>query len=122
MAGTNTRIKRTVLQMALLPKVLMDMALAPVAATIDLNLQALRDRQPSEINAELQLKLDRPPIPNNRDERAGHVLRAALRNVELHGWEGTITQDASRLHLTGGSVTLDLGLGASITRYIEAGG
>ena len=107
--------------MALLPKVPMDMALAPVAATIDLNLQALRDRQPSEIDAELQLKLDRPPIPNNRDERTAHVLRAALRNVELHGREGTITQDASRLHLTGGSVTLDLGLGASITRYIEAG-
>jgi|SRR5450759_1065293 hypothetical protein len=121
MPATNTRIERTVLQMALLPKVPMDMALAPVAATIDLNLQALRDRQPSEINAELQLKLDRPPIPNNRDERTAHVLRAALRNVELHGWEGTITQDASRLHLTGGSVTLDLGLGASITRYIEAG-
>ena len=121
MPATNTRIERTVLQMALLPKVPMDMALAPVAATIDLNLQALRDRQPSEINAELQLKLDRPPIPNNRYERTAHVLRAALRNVELHGWEGAITQDASRLHLTGGSVTLDLGLGASITRYIEAG-
>jgi hypothetical protein len=60
-------------------------------------------------------------MPNTRDKRAGHVLEAALRDVGLHGWQGSITDDACRLHLTGGSVKLDLGLGASIMQYIEAG-
>jgi hypothetical protein len=98
-----------------------DIALAPVAAEIDLNLQRLRDKNPRELDTELQLELDRPPIPNTRDQRAKHVLRLALRDVSLHGWEGSITEDASRLHLAGGSVTLDLGLGATVMRYIESG-
>jgi hypothetical protein len=97
------------------------MALAPVAAEIDLNLQGLRDKGLTELNTELQLELNGPPMPNTRAERAAHVLRAAFRDVDLHGWQGSITEDACRLHLTGGSVTIDLGLGASIMRYIEAG-
>jgi len=108
--------------MTLHPKAPIDLTLAPVAAGIDLNLQELRDKEPEEIGFVLGLKLDRPPIPNSRDERAEHVLRAALRNVELHGWKGSISDDACRLHLAGGSVTLDLGLGASVMRYIEDGG
>jgi hypothetical protein len=49
------------------------------------------------------------------------MLRAALRNVEMHQWTGEITPDACRLRVSGGSVTLDLGLGATLTRYIEDG-
>ena len=105
--------------MTLHPKTRIDLALAPVAAEIDINLQALRDKQPQDVGTELALQLDRPPIPNTRDERASHVLRAALRNVELHGWTGSITEDSNRLHLDGGSVSLDLGLGVNITHYIE---
>lgn len=63
--------------MTLHPKNPKDMALAPVAAEIDFNLQGLRDKRP--------------------------------------------TKDGCRLHMTGGSVSLDLGLGASIMEYIEAG-
>lgn len=107
--------------MTLHPKAPIDLALAPVAAGIDLNLQGLRDRTPQELDIELQLQLDRPPIPNSREERATHVLRAALRNIELHGWNGSITEDRTRVHLNGGSVTLDLGLGANITEYIDNG-
>jgi hypothetical protein len=107
--------------MALHPKVPRDMALAPVAAEIDLNLQGLRDKGLSALDTELQLELNGPPMPNTRAERAAQVLRAACRDVDLHGWQGSITEDACRLHLTGGSVTLDLGLGVSIMRYIEAG-
>ena len=105
--------------MTIHPKAPIDFALAPVAAEIDMNLQALRDRLPKDVGLELALQLDRPPIPNTREERAAHVLRAALRNVELHHWIGSITEDNTRLHLNGGSVSLDLGLGANITRYIE---
>ena len=107
--------------MALHPKVPRDIALAPVAAEIDLNLQGLRDKGLSELDIELQLELNGPPRPNTREKRAAQVLRAAFRDVDLHGWHGTITEDACRLHLTGGSVTLDLGLGIGIMRYIEAG-
>lgn len=107
--------------MALLPKSPEDVTLAPVAASIDRNLQRLRDRGPGEIEYELQLQLDRPLIVNSRAERAEHVLRAALRNVEMHGWHGSITDDGCRLRLSGGSVTLDLGLGGSVMEYIVAG-
>jgi hypothetical protein len=107
--------------MTLLPRAPLDMVLAPVAAQIDLNLQQLRDRTPGEIDYELQLQLDRPTMTDAREERAEHVLRAALRNIDRHGWEATITEDGCRLRLTGGSVSLDLGLGASVMTYIDGG-
>jgi hypothetical protein len=107
--------------MTLHPKARRDFALAPVAAEIDRNLQCLRDKGLSELDTELQLELNAPPMPNIRDQREAQVLRASVRNVDLHGWEGSITEDACRLHLSGGSVTLDLGLGASIMHYIETG-
>ena len=107
--------------MALHPKVPKDIALAPVAAEIDLNLQRLRDKGLKELDSELQLELNGPPTPNTRDNRAAQVLRVAFRDVDPHGWEGSITDDACRLHLAGGSVTLDLGLGASVMQYIERG-
>ena len=107
--------------MTVRPRVPTDLALAPVAAQIDLNLQRLRDKPPAAVDTELQLELNRPPMPNTREERAAHVLRVALRDVELHGWEGVITDDGTRLHLSGGSVTLDLGLGAGVTLYIDNG-
>jgi hypothetical protein len=107
--------------MTLHPKAPADMALAPVAAEIDLNLQRIRDKAPADIHYELGLALDRPPVDNTAQERAEFVLRAALRNVDSHGWHATITDDSCRLHLSGGSVTLDLGLGGAVMRYIEAG-
>jgi len=109
------------MHMTLHPKAPIDLALAPVAAGIDLNLQGLRDLTTDALDLELQLQLDRPPIPNDRNERETQVLRAALRNVDLHGWDGSISADGCRLHLSGGSVTLDLGLGATIMSYIVNG-
>jgi len=109
------------MHMTLHPKAPIDLALAPVAAGIDLNLQGLRDLTTDALDLELQLRLDRPPIPNDRNERESQVLRAALRNVDLHGWDGSISADGCRLHLSGGSVTLDLGLGATIMSYIVNG-
>jgi hypothetical protein len=41
--------------------------------------------------------------------------------VDRHGWEATITDDGCRLRLSGGSVTLDLGLGDTVMRYIDGG-
>lgn len=101
------------------PKVPRDFLLAPVAAEIDLNLQRFRDVTPEELRFELDLELDRPELRHTREERAARVLQAALRNVETHNWHAAITDDGARLRLTGGSVSLDLGLSAVIMRYID---
>ena len=49
------------------------------------------------------------------------MLRQALRDVDLHGWNATLSDDASRVHLDGGSVSLDVGLSPAITGYIIDG-
>lgn len=103
------------------PKSHKDLMLAPVAAEIDLNLQRLRDGTPEDVGAELELELDKPAMRVNREERTELVLRQALRDVEMHGWTAGISDDAARIHLGGGSVSLDLGLSKAITRYIREG-
>ncbi len=107
--------------MTIHPKNQKDLLLAPVAVEIDLNLQRMRDRSALQVEAELELELDRPAMCAERGERAELILRQALRNVDLHGWSAAVTADASRIHLEGGSVSLDLGLSSGITRYIEDG-
>lgn len=103
------------------PKQQKDLALAPVAVAIDRNLQRLRDGWAGDVLAELELELDRPAMCAEREERAELVLRQALRDVDLHGWTASITDDGYRVHLDGGSVSIDLGLSAEITRYIDEG-
>jgi hypothetical protein len=88
---------------------------------VDINLQRLRERAPSDVEAELELELDRPAKSSDRDERAQLVLRQAVRGVNLHGWTAVITEDGCGLHLEGGSVSIDLALSAGITTYIEKG-
>ncbi len=107
--------------MTIHPKNQRDLMLAPVAAEIDRNLQRLRDGSARDVMAELELELDRPAMYLDRDARTELVLRQALRNVDLHGWTAVITDDATRLRLGGGSVSIDLGLSAAITTYIEDG-
>ncbi len=107
--------------MTLHPKSPTDLALAPVAAAIDLNLQRLRDRQPSEIDYELALELNLNTRGSSRSDRAHWVHESAIRFVDLHDWQTEITNDGDRLRLDGGSVTLDLGLSAALLSYIEDG-
>ena len=103
------------------PKARADLALAPVAAEIDLNLQQLRDVRPDEIFSRIGLTLNLGAPGTTRDERAEEVLEFAVRNVDLHGWEVAVSDDATRLHLEGGSVTLELGLSSALEHYIEEG-
>ncbi len=107
--------------MTIHPKNQRDLMLAPVAVEIDRNLQRLRDGSPRDVMAELELELDRPAMFLDRDARAELVLRQALRHVDLHGWTAAITDDATRLRLGGGSVSIDLGLSAGIMSYIQDG-
>lgn len=104
----------------LLPKVPSDLVLAPVAVMIDRNLRFLRDRTENELSEAIELELDQPEREGTPSERADRVLQVALRNVDVHGWKAEVTPDHSRLRLSGGSVTIDLGLSASILRFIEA--
>lgn len=107
--------------MTLHPKQQKDLMLAPVAAEIDINLQRMRDMSARDVEAELELELDTPAMRLDRDERSELILRQALRNVDLHGWTAAITDDGCRLHLEGGSVSIDLGLSAGIGTYIREG-
>ena len=103
------------------PKNQKDLMLAPVAVEIDRNLQRLRVDSPYDVLAELELELDRPAMCAEPRERAELVLRQALRDVDLHGWTATLSDDASRVHIEGGSVSIDLGLSPAITSYITEG-
>jgi hypothetical protein len=103
------------------PRVPTDLSLAPVAAEIDLNLQRLRNERPAEIFSRLGLTLNLGAPGATREERADEVLAFAVRQVDLHGWEVSVSDDATRLHLEGGSVTLEVGLSSTLQDYIESG-
>ena len=107
--------------MPLHPKVPKDLALAPLAVAIDMNLQRLRDKTPGEVGFELALELDSEERePTLEEERVDRVLQVALRDVDMHHWSAEVTPDRARLRLSGGSVTLDIGLSASILAYITS--
>jgi hypothetical protein len=100
------------------PKTRKDLALAPVAVEIDRNLRRLRDKTPIEVDYEVALELDKPAIPNTREMRAERVLMVALRDVDMHGWDAGLTEDLSAVRLTGGSVSIDIAVGASAMQFI----
>ncbi len=107
--------------MTIHPKTQKDLMLAPVAAEIDLNLQRIRDKSVEDIEAELELELDRPAMSADRNERQELILRQALRDVDMHGWSAAISDDGHRVHLEGGSVSIDLALSANLAAYINDG-
>jgi hypothetical protein len=107
--------------MTLTPKVPRDLALAPVAAEIDRKLQRLRPLASDAIEHALQLELDRPPFTDSRDERTQRLVAYLSRNVDLHGWDMVISDDATALHLSGGSVSLDLALGDGVHSFLVSG-
>jgi len=105
--------------MSLHPKTPKDLALAPVAAAIDANLQRLRMRHRDEaLEYELALELNEPAGIDDRDERAARVLALALRDVDLHGWDAVVTDDGSAVRLRGGSVSIDIAVGATTQHYL----
>jgi hypothetical protein len=107
--------------MTLRPRTPKDLLLAPVAAQIDMNLQELRELSPSEIGDTLGLVLNVDRAGADRAQRAARILEFGLRSVELHDWHTEITDDSARLRLSGGSVSIDLGLSATILAFIENG-
>ena len=104
--------------MTLKPKRPTDLTLAPVAAEIDLNLQEIRDVPAGKVEEAVALVLNSAPA-ERRDGRAQQILEVAVRNVDLHGWTASISDDATRVLLRGGSVSLDVGLSAAVRDYID---
>ncbi len=104
--------------MTLRPKTPTDLTLAPVAAEIDLNLQELRDETRDRIVDAIAFTLNTNPA-DSRDSRAKQIRELAVRGVDLHGWTAAVSDDSTRLQLRGGSVSLDVGLSASVREFIE---
>lgn len=107
--------------MSVHPRTAKDLALAPVAVEVDTNLQGLRDKSAADVRLVLELAYNRSMAEDDREQRAAEVLEAALQLVDLRGWRAELTEDLNRLRLSGGSVTIELGLGLDLTRYIEQG-
>lgn len=107
--------------MTIRPKTPTDLMLAPVAAEIDRNLRHLRDLTPAEIDDELAVAENVDTRRSTRAAREQWIVDAATRFVDLHHWSASVSSDAWRLTLQGGSVSLDIGLSSSLTRYIESG-
>jgi hypothetical protein len=101
------------------PKNAKDLALAPVAVQVDENLRYLRSCTAAEVPAALELMLNAPERDDERSTRERRVLAAALRDVDLHGWDAALTDDGSAIRLTGGSVSLDIAVGASLLHHLE---
>lgn len=108
--------------MSLHPRETRDLALAPVAVHVDMNLRPLREAGPEDLEAAFQLVLDRPAADQSRATREQRVLDVALRGVDLHGWSASVCPDGSAIRLEGGSVTLDLALGATVLHHLEEAG
>jgi hypothetical protein len=58
------------------------------------------------------------PQRDDPDDRCERVRALALRDVKLHGWDAAISPDWTRLRLSGGSVSIELGLSATIRDFI----
>jgi hypothetical protein len=81
------------------PRVPKDLSLAPVAVAIDANLQRFRELDPDRLIGSLELELDRPAADLTEEKRRSYILEAAVRNVNLHGWSASVTEDGARLRL-----------------------
>ncbi len=101
------------------PKHFKDLVLAPVAVEIDLNLQRVRGKSAEEIEAAFDARVDVRPWRDDREGRAARILDLAVAIVDLRGWEATMTEDYSAIRLSGGSVSLDISVSASVLRFIE---
>jgi hypothetical protein len=78
---------------SLLPKDHHDLSLAPVAVSIDRNLQGLRDIEPHGILVALEVVLDRPERTGSPDERAERIVEAVLRPSDQGKWHhGPVVQ------------------------------
>ena len=97
-----------------------DLALAPVLINIERNLEQVRDSDDLEYSLALALN-DDSHWYHSAAERAGRVRQYAVRNVDLHGWQVTPTQDLTGLAVEHSGYRVSLMLGKLLAGYIEHG-
>jgi hypothetical protein len=97
-----------------------DLALAPVLISIERNLARLRDS--TDIEYELALKLnDDGHWYHDAAERVHRLQRFATRNVDLHGWNVSPTQDLHGLAVEHGEYRVSIMLGKRLADYAAQG-
>jgi hypothetical protein len=97
-----------------------DLALSPVLVSIERNLAWLRDNDALRYALALELNDDDNAYTTAGD-RARRVQRAAVRNVDLHGWTIAPTADLSGLAVAHGEHTVSIMLGHRLTDYVQNG-
>jgi hypothetical protein len=97
-----------------------DLALAPVLINIERNLAEVRDSDDLEYSLALGLN-DDSHWYHSAAERADRVRRYAVRNVDLHGWQVTPTQDLTGLAVEHSGYRVSLALSKQLAGYIEHG-
>jgi hypothetical protein len=97
-----------------------DLALAPVLISIERNLALVRDCDDLEYSLALALN-DDSHWYHNAAERAARVRQFAIRDVDLHGWQVTPTQDLTGLAVEHSGYRVSLMLGRQLASYVEHG-
>lgn len=97
-----------------------DLALAPVLIQLERNLERLRAAPsiPFELALELNDLESTFETPQSRAER---VVRAASRNLNLHGLAVAPTTDLDGLSVSHGEYRVSLMLGARLNHYVRSG-
>jgi len=103
-----------------LPHSVTDLALSPVLVNIERNLAWLRDNEDLLFELAVELNDDDSIYPTASD-RARRIQKAAVRDVDLHGWAVTPTADMHGLAVTHGEYTVSIMLGRRLTEYVEHG-
>jgi hypothetical protein len=97
-----------------------DLALAPVIIGLERNLARRRDSDDLEFELAIQLDDDASFYPEEAD-RAHRIMKAATRNLDLHGWTVSPTPDMQGLAVSHGQHTVSIMFGRQLANYIEHG-
>ena len=103
-----------------LPHSVTDLALSPVLVNIERSLAWLRDNEDLLFALAVALNDDDSIYPTASD-RARRIQKAAVRDVDLHGWTVTPTADLQGLAVTHGEYTVSIMLGRRLADYVEHG-
>lgn len=102
------------------PRSAADLALAPVIIGLERNLARLRNSDDLEFELAVQLNDDASFYPEEAD-RVRRILKAATRNVDLHGWTVSPTPELEGLAVSHGQYTVSVMFGKQVANYIEHG-
>jgi hypothetical protein len=102
------------------PHSVADLALAPVIIGVEDNLTRLRNSDDLESELAVELNDDGSAHPNEAD-RLRRILKAATRDVNLHGWIVSPTPDLEGLAVSHGQHAISIMFGKQLANYIEHG-